>query len=199
MTRGQAMNWAKVACSGTLHPRRELRRRPRGNGHRAADAILAGRRPQFAALLVIILGAMVQACTRDNAIMAMAPASYTMNLPRAPTLPRGIPGVLSIDFGRTNFTGGITLTVEGLPTGITGSFSPNPVTTNEAFLVLDLSAAVPGVYNTVLVRGTATGLADVTVPITLTITVAGSVTTSGLTSKVPSLVCFPIFVVRTLG
>jgi hypothetical protein len=57
---------------------------------------------------------------------------------------------------RVNFTDPVTLSVTGLPAGVTAAFAPNPVTGDSSQLTLTVgAAAVPGDYN-LTVNGTAT-------------------------------------------
>ncbi len=115
-----------------------------------------------------------------------ATATFTLTVTAAPepayTLAL-LPAALSIVQGaatptttvtlvRTNFTGNVTLSVEGMPAGVTAAFAPNPATANTSVLTLTVGAAVaPAVYN-LTVRGVATGLTDRTTPLTLTVTAA---------------------------
>lgn len=73
---------------------------------------------------------------------------------------------------RTNFTANVTLELEGAPAGVTFAFAPNPATATTSTLTITVEATVaPGDYP-LTVRGTAVGLADRTVPLTLTVTTA---------------------------
>lgn len=61
---------------------------------------------------------------------------------------------------RTNFTGDVNLTAEDLPAGMVVSFSPNPVSSNTSTATVTVGGSVAdGTYD-VLIRGSATGLAD---------------------------------------
>jgi hypothetical protein len=75
---------------------------------------------------------------------------------------------------RTNFTGNVTLSVDSLPTGVTAVFYPvNPTSGSSSLFWLSVAPnAVPGTYPNLLVRGVASGLADRTTPLALTIPVA---------------------------
>jgi hypothetical protein len=75
---------------------------------------------------------------------------------------------------RTNFTGDVTLSVENLPAGVDAFFYPSgPITDGSPELWLYVAGdAAPGTYTSLLVRGVAAGLADRTVPLSLTIKVA---------------------------
>jgi hypothetical protein len=74
---------------------------------------------------------------------------------------------------RSNFTGNVTLSVDSLPTGVTAVFYPvNPTSGSSSRFWLSVAPnAVPGTYPNLQVRGVASGLADRTAPLTLTITI----------------------------
>ncbi len=87
--------------------------------------------------------------------------------------------ITTVDLVRSNFTGNVSLRVENLPTGVGVSFgSASQTFGNSAELSLSVAPnALPGTYTNLLVRGVASGLADRTAPLTLTITVAPFVLT----------------------
>ncbi len=86
---------------------------------------------------------------------------------------------ISID--RSNFTGPVTLSVSGLPTGATASFSPNPATGGSSTLTVTTSASTPGGTSTLKVTGTSGSLtrtADLTLTVGTLTTPDFSITTS---------------------
>jgi hypothetical protein len=84
---------------------------------------------------------------------------------------------------RTNFTAEVTLALEGAPTGVTSAFAPNPATAATSTLTVTVAGTVaPGDYS-LTVRGTATGIADRTVPLTLRVTPALGGSTTSVTSR----------------
>ncbi len=99
-----------------------------------------------------------------------APPSYTMTLdPDALTIEQTDAGTVEIALSRINFTDALTLTLEGAPAGVTGTFNPAVVTGDASTLTLNVgAAAAPGVY-TLTVRGTTATLADRTATLTLTV------------------------------
>ncbi len=110
-------------------------------------------------------------------VAAATPASFTFSL-GAPALSvaQGQGGTSSIRLVRTNFTGGVALSAENLPLGATASFNVTPVTTDSSNVGIAVGASVvPGIYN-LLIRGTASGLTDVTAPLTLTVLATGNFT-----------------------
>ncbi len=83
---------------------------------------------------------------------------------------------ITVNLGRTNFTGGVTLSFEGAATGVTGVFSPMPSTGASSTLTISVGAAVAAGTQTLTVRGSATGQSDRTATIILTISAAASYT-----------------------
>lgn len=71
----------------------------------------------------------------------------------------------------SGFSGNVSLALEGAPAGVSGTFTPNPVTAGTSTLTLaTTTAAAPGTY-ALTVRGTATGLTDRTAGITIVVSV----------------------------
>src|SRR3989454_93914 len=99
-------------------------------------------------------------------------ADYTLSLaPAALTLVQGANGTATVTITRTNFTGAVTLSLGGAPTGVTGSFNPAAPTGTNSTLTVSVGAAVaPGVYN-LMVDGTATA-GNRSTPLTLTVSEA---------------------------
>jgi hypothetical protein len=114
-----------------------------------------------------------------------APLTLTVTTPPAPGYALALaPTTLSsaqgsstlpttLNLFRTNFTGDVTLSVENLPTGVSASFHPNATSGNSSQLWLSVADNAPtGTFTNLLVRGVASGLADRTALLTLTIAVA---------------------------
>jgi hypothetical protein len=80
----------------------------------------------------------------------------------------------TVNIGRTNFPGNVTLSVENLPTGVTASFAPaNPQTSISSVLTLTVAGNAPtGTFGNLVVRATGTGITDATTPLSLTIAAA---------------------------
>ncbi len=110
-----------------------------------------------------------------------APApSFSLNLtPSSLSIAQGDNGTSAVDITRDGgFDGEVALSVNGVPAGVTAT--PDPATTAGATSTLTVSVdvdAAPGTY-TLTVTGTASGLADQTADLELTITavVTGSFT-----------------------
>ena len=84
----------------------------------------------------------------------------------------GTSGTIQVTIGRTNFTGPVTLALEGAPaSGVTGTFAPNPATGGTSVLTLAVAAGVtPGALPAMTVRATGQGVIAVTAPVTITVT-----------------------------
>jgi len=74
---------------------------------------------------------------------------YTLSLsPAALTVDPGATGTTTVTIARTNFTGGVTLSLGNAPTGVTGSFNPAAPTGTSSTLTVSVGAAVAaGTYN----------------------------------------------------
>jgi hypothetical protein len=109
------------------------------------------------------------------------PASISVSS-AAPTLSvaQGASGSAALTIARTNYTGDVTLTAEGVPTGVTATFTPATIgagaTTSSVALAVSGTAAAG--TSTVTVRARGTGVTDVTTSIALTITATATGTVS---------------------
>src|SRR5207302_1715435 len=105
-------------------------------------------------------------------VSAPAP-DYTLSVsPTALTIAQGASGNSTVTIGRTNFTGAVTLSLTGAPTGVTGAFTPAAPTGTSATLTVSVSyLATPGVYN-LTVNGTAS-VGNRSTPLTLTVSASG--------------------------
>ncbi|MGQ0650520.1 MAG: hypothetical protein ACT4P7_23520 [Gemmatimonadaceae bacterium] len=87
----------------------------------------------------------------------------------------GTNGALTVTLTRTgSFTGSVSLSAAGLPTGVTASFNPTQIGAGQTTSTLTLTtvAAVAAGTTTITVTGTATGLTAQTISVQLTITAA---------------------------
>src|SRR2546427_733820 len=121
--------------------------------------------------LVLVAGlSLAVGCAKDG---GTGPAAdYTLSLaPTALTIVQGATGTTTVTITRTNFSGAVTLSLGGAPTGVTGSFSPSAPTGTTSALTVSVGAAVaPGVYN-LTVAGTG-GPGNRSTPLTLTVSPA---------------------------
>jgi hypothetical protein len=93
--------------------------------------------------------------------------------PAALTIAPGGNGTTTVNLTRTNFTGAVTLSLGGAPSGVTGSFSPTAPTGTSSTLTVNVSLAVaPGVYP-LTIDGTSTAGPRHTT-LTLTVGTGGS-------------------------
>jgi hypothetical protein len=123
-------------------------------------------------------GSGVSAVTRAFALtVAAAPVpAYTLALssPALSIVQGAATPTTTATLVRTNFTGGVTLSVENLPGGVTAAFNPaSPISGSSSVLTLTVATnASTGTFTNLVVRGVATGLTDRTAPLSLTITAA---------------------------
>src|SRR2546426_910898 len=121
--------------------------------------------------LVLVAGlSLAVGCAKDG---GTGPAAdYALSLaPTALTIVQGATGTTTVTITRTNFSGAVTLSLGGAPTGVTGSFSPSAPTGTTSALTVSVGAAVaPGVYN-LTVAGTG-GPGNRSTPLTLTVSPA---------------------------
>lgn len=119
-------------------------------------------------------GTGITAATTTLTVTVVAPAAFTIATiaPDPLSVAQGAAGNATVTLGRTNFAGDINLTVEGLPTGVTGVFAPAAATATTSTLTLTVGAAVVPNNYTLTVRGAATGLTDQTRTFVLTVTAA---------------------------
>src|SRR2546426_491284 len=99
-------------------------------------------------------------------------ADYTLSLaPAALTIVQGANGTATVTITRTNFTGAVTLSLGGAPTGVTGSFNPAAPTGTSATLTVSVGAAVAaGVYDLTVAGAGSAG--NRSTPLTLTVNAA---------------------------
>ncbi|MGK0619305.1 S8 family serine peptidase [Meiothermus cerbereus] len=100
-----------------------------------------------------------------------APPAPALSLTAAPaslSLNPGGNATINIGVNRSNFSGPVTLTLSGQPSGVTGSFSPNPTEANSALSLSVGSGVGPGSYT--LVIGGSGGEASAETRIILTVT-----------------------------
>jgi len=120
-------------------------------------------------------------------VTAAPASSYTLSLnPTSLSVAQGANGTVTVNLTRTNFTSGVTLAAEGLPSGVTAAFNTSPTTGNTATLTLTASASATAGTSNVVIRGTATGATDRTATLALTVATvaAGSYTLSATPASV---------------
>ena len=117
----------------------------------------------------------------DEPSISLAASSTTAVLQQAGTLP------ITLDIGRTNFEKPVTLAVEGtLPSGVTATFSQNPVAANATTATVTFAAsgtAVPGTA-ALTIKATGEGVTEKAILIDVTVNVRGSHTIALTNSSV---------------
>lgn len=132
---------------------------PKNSSWRAAAAVLA-----------LATATLLQACGSSNdTTTATGSIALSLSAPSA-TVPQGGSTVVTGTITRTDFTGAVTVTVEGAPAGVTGAVVPSGDAA--AVTISVASTTVAGVYP-LTVRAHGTGLTtDATQIFTLTVTAA---------------------------
>ena len=156
--------------------------------------------PGTFAITVRASGSGVTDVTSALSLIVTAAPAIAVTLTTSPvSIGQGLSGTVQVAIARTNFTGNVTLALEGAPAGVTGSFNPAPATGTTSVLTIQVGAAVPAGNSNLIVRATGTGLADATAPLVLTVTAvavgnytlsltpAGTVTMAQGTSATPTV------------
>lgn len=143
-------------------------------------------------------GLATQTATLSLTVLPAQAPGFTLGLGSGLlTVTQGQGGTNAISITRTGgFTGNVNLALEGTPSGVTGTFNPNPASGTSSILTVNVGAAVaPGSY-TLTVRGStpsgAPGIggsapqlaADQTASFSLTVTVAGGYTLAATNTNV---------------
>lgn len=119
-------------------------------------------------------GYTVTTVTQPDFSIARTPTSLTVN--------RGTGGAVAITLTRTGgFTGNVTFTASGLPTGVTATFNPVQTTGNTTTLTLAASstASLGNATVTITAAGATTPPHSTTVALTVANPTSGTVTASG--------------------
>lgn len=131
----------------------------------------AGVSPGAYALTVRATGSGVTASQATFSLTVTAAPAYELSAtPGQVIIEQGSDGTSTIGISRTNFTGAVTLSVEGAPAGVTSSFDTNPASGNTATLTVAVDASVAASTYTLTIRGTTSSLADRTVTLDLMVT-----------------------------
>ena len=108
--------------------------------------------------------------------LTTGPSFYALGpvTPDPVPVPQGANGALTVPITRTNFTGTVNLTLEGMPAGMTGGFVPAAVTGTSAALTVSVGPSVPAADYILTVRGRAVDRADQTVTFVVHVTAVAS-------------------------
>jgi len=101
-----------------------------------------------------VSGANFQGATAPDYTLSGTPSSQTVT-------PGGATSYGLTVSGKNGFTGPVALTANGLPTGATASFAPNPATTSSTLSATTASTTPPGTY-TLTITGTSGALTHTT-------------------------------------
>lgn len=119
----------------------------------------------------------VGASTTQYTLTVNALPTYTLSLtPAALTIAPGANGQTTVNVTRANFTGGVTLSLDAPPAGVTATFNPSPATATTSTATINVANTVAnGNYN-LTIKGVATGQADKTTTLALTVAAAPNFT-----------------------
>ncbi|NNF12833.1 MAG: DUF4832 domain-containing protein [Gemmatimonadetes bacterium] len=147
-------------------------------------------------------GVLVERVTRLLLIIAPTPTYQLLPDPSELVIQQGASGSTGVAVSRVNFTAGVTLSLEGAPSGMTASFADNPAAGDASTLTLDVGVSVaPGTYDLVI-RGTTPDLVDRTATIMVTVTAEEGFSleaTPEITVQQGSTESRPVSIVRTGG
>ncbi len=137
-----------------------------------AASVAAGSYP----LVVTASGSGVPSATAAlSLVVTAAPPSpdFSLSATSPPAALQGASATVPVTIARTNFTGAVTLSATGVPTGVTATFAPQAPTGTSSTLTLAVGSTVPpGSYPVQIVGSGAPGTRSGT--ITLVVSVAGS-------------------------
>ena len=106
-----------------------------------------------------------------------AAANYALSaLPATLTIAPGGNSNTAVSINRTSFAGNVTLSLDAPPTGITATFNPASTTGSTSTATINVAGTVAPASHTLTIKGTATGMADKTTTVALTVSAAGSFT-----------------------
>ena len=120
-------------------------------------------------LVLRATGTGVDDATLDIDLEVDPPAFFTLDATDV-SVEQGNDGESTITITRTNFDAEVTLTLTGLPTGVTHAFEPAATTGGSSVLTLTVGSAVAAGDYTLTVHGNATGEDEVTTELVLTVT-----------------------------
>jgi hypothetical protein len=105
--------------------------------------------------------------------LTVSVASININTSATATSAQGVAATVPITIERVGgFAGAVTLSAEGLPSGVTASFSPASIAAGATTSTLTLTPAMTALLatNAIVVRASGTGVADKTATISYTVT-----------------------------
>jgi subtilase family serine protease len=119
-------------------------------------------------------GSLTNTTTLSLTVNAAAAPNFSLTAnPSSVTVTQGNSGTSTITVNPVNgFTGSVTLSASGLPSGVTAGFSPNPTTTTSTLTLTASASAATGTV-TVTVKGVSGSLTNTTT-LSLTVNASGS-------------------------
>lgn len=134
-----------------------------------------GAAVQVGAYPIVITGAGTGIANASVTLMVTvtAPPASSIGLainPSALTIQTGASGTTDLTITRTNFTGAVTLTSTGAPTGMTVTFNPASVTGTTSQVTVAVGASVAAGVYPITLTGAGTGVANATTVLTVTVT-----------------------------
>ncbi len=114
-------------------------------------------------------------------VTAAATGSFVINaVPATVSVAQGQTGLSTVNIARAGgFTGAVTLTATGVPSGTAATFTPSLATGTQSQLGLDVGSGTAAGTYTITIRGQGTGVSDATTTLTLTVTPGGGSGGSG--------------------
>ena len=123
-------------------------------------------------------GTLTNTATLSLTVKSLAQSFTISASPNAITITQGSQGTSTISITPSNgFSGSVTLSASGLPSGVTAAFSPNPATSSSTLTLTAGATATTGGPTTVSITGTSGSLTQTTT-INLTVTPAPNYTLS---------------------
>jgi len=112
-------------------------------------------------------------------VTAAPTSNYTLSVtPTTLNINPGGSGQATVNIARTNFDGTVTLSLDAPPAGITATFNPAAATGVTSLATINVAANVAPGNHTLTIKGTATGVADKTTTLTVTVAAGGTFTIS---------------------
>jgi hypothetical protein len=104
-----------------------------------------------------------------------SPATIGLSLsPSTLSIAQGQSQTTAATLTRTNFTGGVTFSSTGAPTGMTVAFDPSPTTTTASTITVTVGAGVATGTHQLTITASGTGVPNATASLTVTVTAPAS-------------------------
>lgn len=141
-------------------------------------SVAAGTAPSTGTVTLTASGTGVSSATASLGLsIGSAPSISLSANPATTALTAGGTTTSVITLARTNFTGDVSLTASGLPTGVTAAFAPATLTGSTLTTTLTLSAGAGAALGaaTVTVTASGTGVANATTSVGVTVSAAPTI------------------------